>query len=87
MTHDRFFHDKGFIVHVQDGRHYIYLAHRGEPYGAMRGPYRDAEAAEQAGRTLRLLMQRQRRALRAHLFSTSAIAGAEPPAPRMAAAA
>ncbi len=63
-------HDPGFIVHVQDGLHYLYLANRGQPYGERRGPYPSAEKADEAGKAIRAVLAR--RSYRNHLFSTTA---------------
>jgi hypothetical protein len=46
-------HDPGFILHVQDGQHFFYLANFGQPFGCRNGPYPDEDAASQAADALR----------------------------------
>lgn len=45
--------DPGFILHVQDGQHFFYLANSGQPFGCRNGPYPDEGAAAQAADALR----------------------------------
>lgn len=50
--------DPGYILHVQDGQHFYYLANNGVPFGQLQGPFADPSVIPERAAFMRSLIAR-----------------------------